>query len=136
VAGGMMNTSYVALPATLTAQATIDRLRQLAPPAEEISYVYVITEEGKLIGALSLRDLIVAPPKSSLSDIIADQGEAVHVPADTPLDDVIRVIEKYNLLAVPVTDEEERLVGVITVDDAIEELLSEEGRRGLLRGRQ
>jgi len=133
VAGGMMNTSFVAVTGSLTAQATIDRLRRLAPPAEEISYVYVVDENGKLIGALSLRDLIVAPPKARLADILAGKGEVVHVRADMPLDEVIHVIEKYNLLAVPVTDENEHLLGVITVDDAIEQLLPEETRRGLLR---
>jgi magnesium transporter len=119
VAGAMMTTDYVALEEGLDAQTTIDRLRELAPPAEEIYYVYVIDKAGVLIGVLSLRDLIVAKPKTKLSEIIHEKGKVVRVPDDLEIDEVVRVIDKYNLLAVPVTDEVGRLVGVITIDDAL-----------------
>ncbi|MBI2952851.1 MAG: magnesium transporter [Chloroflexi bacterium] len=123
-AGGMMNTDFVALQANLTAQEMIDTLRKLAPPAEEIYYVYVVDQDRKLVGVLSLRDLIVAPPTTKVGEIIRD-GEVVHVPVDLPEDEVIHTLDKYNLLAVPVTDEANRLVGVITVDDALAALLPE-----------
>jgi len=129
VAGGMMTTSYVALDAHLTAQETIDTLRRIAPPAEEIYYLYVVDEGGKLGGVISLRDLIVAPPMARLSELIADRGEVVHVPVEMPRDEVIELVGKYNLLAVPVTDDDGRLVGVITVDDALAAALPEERRR-------
>lgn len=130
-AGGMMNTDFVALQASVTSQDTIDTLRRLAPPAEEIYYVYVVDAAGKLVGVLSLRDLIVAQPTTKLQDLIRGRGEVVHVTVDEPEDEVIRVIDKYNLLAVPVTDESSRLVGVITVDDALAALLPEEHGRVL-----
>jgi len=133
VAGAMMTTSYVALRDQMTAQETIEALRELAPPAEEIYCVYVVDDTGRLIGVLSLRDLIVAQPKTRLAQIIGDREEVVHVHADLPLDDVVRVIEKYNLLALPVTDEREHLLGVITVDDALTSLLPEEKQRWLPR---
>ena len=60
-AGGIMTTEFVAVPATLTAAETIDRLRELEPDAETIYYVYVTDDDGRLVGVLSLRDLIVAP---------------------------------------------------------------------------
>lgn len=136
VAGGMMTTDYVALPKDLTAEETIDRLRRLAPPAEEIHNVYVVDKNGILLGALSLRDLIVAPPGTKLSTIVGGAGEVVHVPSQAPKDEVIRVIDKYNLLALPVTDDSKRLIGVITVDDALAAALPPEpGRwlRGVMR---
>ncbi|MCL5107310.1 MAG: CBS domain-containing protein [Chloroflexi bacterium] len=119
VAGSMMNTDYVALADDLTAQQTIDRLRELAPPAEEIYYIYVVAKSGVLLGVLSLRDLIVAKPQTRLSELIRARGKVVRVPDDLPVDEVVRVIDKYNLLAVPVTDEADRLVGVVTIDDAL-----------------
>ncbi len=128
VAGGMMTTDYLALPANLTAQDTIEYLRKRAPSAEEVYYLYVVDDERRLTGVLSLRDLIVAPPQAKLADIVKDYGEVVQVPVDTPRAEVIHVVDKYNLLAVPVTDEAGRLVGVITVDDALAAALPEERR--------
>jgi Mg/Co/Ni transporter MgtE len=128
VAGGMMNSSYVALSADLTAQQTIDQLREMAAPAEEVYYVYVVDALGKLNGVLSLRDLIVAPPSTLLSKIIEGRGEVIRVELDTPREEVIHVFDKYNLLAVPVVDGFDRLEGVITVDDALAALLPEEHR--------
>jgi magnesium transporter len=130
-AGGMMTTDYVALEGHLTAQKTIDELRRLAPPAEEIYYVYVIDSLGVLTGVLSLRDLIVAPPDTEISGVAlsVSAGNVVHVPVDLPMDEVVRVFDKYNLLALPVTDEAGRLVGVVTVDDALAAVLPQEERR-------
>lgn len=124
-AGSMMTSAYVALSASLTAQETIDRLREMAPPAEELFYVYAVDEDDRLIGVLSLRDLIVAQPSMPLSALTQDYGEAVRIRVDTPSSEVVETIEKYNLLALPVTDAEDRLVGVVTVDDALASLLPE-----------
>jgi magnesium transporter len=135
VAGGMMTTSYVALHSNLTAQQTIDTLRQIAPPAEEVYYVYVVDEANCLIGVLSLRDLIVASPERKIGDIARSRTEVVAVRPDAPEEEVLRVLEKYNLLAVPVTDNEGHLLGVITVDDALSAALPEERRPGRSGGR-
>lgn len=129
VAGGMMTNEFIRLHASLTAEETIDTLRKLAPPAEEVYYLYVVDEEERLRGVLSLRDLIVAPPSAKLTDLIhQEHEEIVHVPVDMDREEVVRFIEKYNLLAVPVVDAEEKLVGVITVDDAMEAPVPEERR--------
>jgi magnesium transporter len=125
-AGGMMSNHYVAIEAHLTAERTIETLRQLRPPPEEIYYVYVVDDDGMLRGVLSLRDLIVSPPDTPLTELIREDTEVVRVPADMPRDEVIQVFDKYNLLAVPVTDESGRLVGVVTVDDALGAALPEE----------
>ena len=82
-AGGIMTTEFVAVPATLTAAETIDRLRELEPDAETIYYVYVIDDDGRLVGVLSLRDLIVAPAGDRRSrEVMIDEPVAVGVLAD------------------------------------------------------
>jgi magnesium transporter len=126
-AGGMMTTEFVAVPADLTAAATIDRLRELEPDAETIYYVYVVDSVGHLVGVLSLRDLIVARPETPIGEVMIEEPVAVDVLADR--DDVAGIVARYNLLAVPVVDGEHRLVGIVTVDDAIDTMLPASRRR-------
>ena len=99
-----MTTEFVAVPADLTAAQTIDRLRELEPDAETIYYVYVVDDDGRLVGVLSLRDLIVAPPDTPIADVMIHEPVAVGVVADE--DEVAQVVAHYNLLAVPVVDDE------------------------------
>ena len=120
-AGGIMTTEFVSVPATLTAAQTIDRLRELEPDAETIYYVYVTDDDGRLVGVLSLRYLIVAKPDVSISEVMIKEPVAVGVLADQ--DEVAQVVAHYNLLAVPVVDDEGRLAGIVTVDDAIDTVL-------------
>jgi CBS domain-containing protein/sporulation protein YlmC with PRC-barrel domain len=120
-AGGTMTTEYIAIPASLTAAETIQRLRDLEPDAETIYYIYVVDEQGRLVGVISLRDLIVAPPESEVREFMRDEPVAVGVLADE--DEVAQVVARYNLLAVPVVDDAGRLVGIVTVDDAIDTVL-------------
>jgi CBS domain-containing protein len=130
-AGGMMTTEFVAVPADLTASRTIDRLRELEPDAETIYYVYVVDADGRLVGVLSLRDLIVAPPTTPIGEVMIVEPVAVDVTADR--DDVASVVARYNLLAVPVVDDAGRLVGIVTVDDAIDTILPASWRRRVPR---
>jgi CBS domain-containing protein len=130
-AGGLMTTAYVAIPATLTAAETIDRLRELEPDAETIYYVYVVDADEHLVGVLSLRDLIVARPDSPIPEVMIEDPIAVGI-----LDDarsVAETIAHYNLLAVPVVDDEGRLQGIVTVDDAIDTVAPSAWRRRLPR---
>jgi CBS domain-containing protein len=128
-AGGIMTTEYVCVPATLTAAQTIDRLRELEPTAETIYYVYVTDVEDRLVGVLSLRDLIVAKPDTIISTFMYDEPVAVHTGASQ--EEVTDVVARYNLLAVPVVDEEGRMEGIVTVDDAIDTLLPQPSKRRL-----
>jgi magnesium transporter len=130
-AGGIMTTEFVAVPETLTAAETIDRLRELEPDAETIYYVYVTDDEGRLVGVLSLRDLIVAPPDTPISEVMIREPVAVGVLADQ--DEVAEVVAHYNLLAVPVIDDEGRLAGIVTVDDAIDTVLPTAWKKRLPR---
>jgi magnesium transporter len=130
-AGGIMTTEFVAVPATLSAARTIDRLRELEPDAETIYYVYVTDDDGRLVGVLSLRDLIVAPPDTPISKVMIPEPVAVGVLADQ--DEVAQVVARYNLLAVPVVDGEGRLAGIVTVDDAMDSILPSAWKRRLPR---
>jgi CBS domain-containing protein len=128
-AGGLMTTELVAIRADLTCEQTIQRLREIAPKAETIYYVYVVDEEDRLVGVLSLRDLVIAPPETHVSDIMVQN--VIHVYVEDHADRVAQIIGRYNLLAVPVVNEDERLLGIITVDDTLERLLPPERRRRL-----
>jgi len=130
-AGGIMTTEFVAVPKTLTASQTIDRLRELEPDAETIYYVYVTDDDDRLVGVLSLRDLIVAPPDTQIAGVMIPEPVAVGVLADQ--DEVAHVVARYNLLAVPVVDAEGRLAGIVTVDDAMDSILPSAWKKRLPR---
>jgi len=130
-AGGLMTTEYVAVLHTLTAAESIDRLRQLEPNAESVYYVYVVDEEEHLLGVLSLRDLIVAKPETRIRDFMIKN--VISVGVDAGPRDVAQVTSKYNLLAVPVVDQHNRIQGIVTVDDVMERVMP--GRTGGRRRR-
>jgi len=132
-AGGLMTTEYVAVPERLTAQQCIDELRRMEPNAESIYYVFVVAAEEHLRGVLSLRDLIVARPDTPISSIMIRDVIAVHL--EDGVKEVAAVLSKYNLLAVPVVDDEFRLQGLVTVDDALDAVLPESVKRKLPKAR-
>ncbi len=125
-AGGVMTTEYVSIPATLTAEQTINRLRELSPEAETIYYIYVTDEEEHLLGVMSLRDLIVAKPNARVADFM--RAAPISVQAEASQEEVTFVLAKYNLLAIPVVDQEKRLLGIVTVDDALDLLMPHRAR--------
>ena len=122
-AGGIMTTEFISLPAELPVEEAIARLREIAPDAETIYYVFVVDEENGLSGVLSLRDLIAAPDGTSLRSIMRRNVISVNVATDQ--EEAARVVARYDLLAVPVVDDENRLLGIITVDDVIDVLEQE-----------
>jgi magnesium transporter len=130
-AGGLMTTEYVAISKDLTAQETIDKIRELEPDAETIYYIYVIDSAEHLVGVISLRDLIVAKPDQRVEEFMIEN--VIHVHTDASVEEVAQALSDYNLLAVPVVDEENELQGIITVDDALEEVLPEDWRRRVPR---
>jgi magnesium transporter len=124
-AGGLMTTEYVAVLHTLTASQAIDRLRELEPDAESVYYVYVVDEEEHLLGVLSLRDLIVVKPETKIRDFMIKN--LISVGLDAGPRDVAQVTSKYNLLAVPVVDQHNRIQGIVTVDDVMERVMPARG---------
>lgn len=126
-AGGLMTTEFIAIPDTFSVEQTIARLRELAPDAETIYYLYVIDPQEKLVGVLSLRNLIITPPEKPISEIMIK--EVISVNSQMSQRQVAELISKYNLLAVPVTDSEKKILGIITVDDVIDFILPPVSRR-------
>jgi len=116
-AGGMMTTELIALPAHLNAAEALERLRSLAGEVELIYYLYVVDERARLQGVITLRELLLAQPSARLEEIM--QRDLVSVGPDDTRARVAEVVEKYNLLAVPVLDAEGKLLGIVTVDDVL-----------------
>ncbi|MFO8034422.1 MAG: magnesium transporter [Candidatus Bipolaricaulota bacterium] len=129
-AGGLMSPDVVALPARLTCQQAIESLRRVAEEMETVYYAYVVDEDGKLVGVLSLRDLVFAPPEAPIVTVM--HSGAVSLPADMDVEEVARTFDKYNYLALPVVSQEGRLLGVVTVDDVID-VIREETTEDFLR---
>lgn len=126
-AGGLMTTEFVSVASHFTAEQTIEEIRQIHPTAETIYYIYVIDDDGKLLGVLSLRDLIVSAPTTPVTEFLVK--EVISVEADEHEDEVAKIMGKYNLLALPVVDSENKLIGIITVDDTVARLLPPERKR-------
>jgi magnesium transporter len=122
-AGALMTTDYAWLPAPITVEVALDRLRLQAPDRETIYYVYVVDDRRRLLGVVSLRDLILAQRQAILGDIMETNVVTVRVTDDR--EKVAQDITRYDLLAVPVVDENNRLVGIVTYDDVIDVVVSE-----------
>ncbi|RFU64111.1 magnesium transporter [Peribacillus glennii] len=117
-AGSIMTTEFIAISAKQTVRSAMHILKKEAPQAETIYYIYVVDDERKLVGVISLRDLIIADDESMISDVMFDRVVAVSVSEDQ--EEVARTMKDYNFLAVPVVDFQERLIGIITVDDIMD----------------
>ena len=117
-AGAMMTTEIIAIHESQTVGSAMTTVKKMAEEAETIYYVYVVDEENRLKGVLTLKDLIVHKEDVKISEIMVDRVVSVEVQAAQ--DAVAKMIRDYDFLAIPVIDEEEKLIGIITVDDAID----------------
>lgn len=122
-AGRIMTPEYVSLKENWTIGQALEHIRSLAHVSETIYYLYVTDAARRLTGILSLRDLVVAPPTQRVGEIMV--RELVYVQTDTDQEEVARIIQRYDFLAMPVVDAEQRLVGIVTVDDVIDILEQE-----------
>jgi magnesium transporter len=123
-AGGMMTTDYVWIYPHRTTEATIRKIREIAPASEFIYYLYVLDKDDHVLGALSLRTLLLALPTAFIDRIM--ETDLVTVEPQTPAVDVASTIAKYDLLAVPVVDDAGKMLGIVTVDDAIDAIMPDE----------
>ena len=117
-AGRIMTPEYISLKENLTVAQTLERIRNQANASEVVYYLYVTDGSRHLTGIVSLRDLVVAAPDTTLAEIMT--RDVVFVHTDTDQEEVARTIQRYDIVALPVVDSEERLVGVVTVDDVID----------------
>jgi magnesium transporter len=121
-AGSIMNPNYFALNEDLTVKEATKLLHK-AEDLEMVFYLYVIDNEKHLVGVVSLRQLILNPPEKKLKEIMAK--DVIRVNVNTDREEVAKIVERYDFLAVPVVDEEDKLVGIITVDDVIDVIREE-----------
>jgi len=117
-AGALMSSEYATIHTGMTASEAINLLRNTAPEKETIYHAYVIDSDQKLVGAVSLRDLITAMPGTPVDNLVATG--LITARTDTPQEEVARLIARYDLLALPVVDHDQRLVGIVTYDDAMD----------------
>jgi len=129
-AGSVMTTDYATLPPDILVTEALNHLRLQAPDKETIYYVYVIDQERKLIGFVSLRDLVLAKPTEVIREIMTE--EIVSVRANQDQEEVARELAKYGFLAIPVVDDENHIIGIVTYDDVIE-VLDEEAAEDIAR---
>ena len=125
-AGGLMGTEMVVVNENWSMPECLKEMRQQAEQLDEIYYVYVIDDENRLQGVFPLKKMITSPSVSKVKHVMRKDPISVHV--DTSVDDVVQIIEKYDLVAVPVIDSIGRLVGQITVDDVMDEVREQSER--------
>ncbi|MDQ3907074.1 MAG: CBS domain-containing protein [Acidobacteriota bacterium] len=132
-AGGLMTTEFVTLPKGLTVGEALATLREMAETPNMIYYLYVVEAEGswKLSGVIALRSLILADPTYLLEQVMREDFQTAH--PDDSAREVAETIAEYNLLALPVVDDEGDIAGIVTVDDAMEWLLPKGWRQRLPR---
>ncbi|MCC5894636.1 MAG: magnesium transporter [Alkalibacterium sp.] len=122
-AGSIMTKEFIAIHYKQTLSEVIEQLRQIGREAETIYYLYVVDEKEKLVGVLSLRDLLLSPETETVENIMFTQ--VVSVVIDKDQEQVARIIQDYDLLAIPVLDHNGTMQGIVTVDDVMDVLEEE-----------
>ncbi len=130
-AGGIMTTDYVTVPEGLTAGGAIAQLRQTARQTETITYVYITDSTDHLLGVVSLHELVLADPAAPLAEIM--HRRVVSVGLLDSQEDVAQAVSKYNLVAIPVVDTEQRIQGIVTADDALDKVIPTAWKKRLPR---
>ncbi|MGB8991297.1 MAG: CBS domain-containing protein [Desulfobaccales bacterium] len=124
-AGALMTTEYLALSPEITVAEAFTQLRRLAAEAETIYYLYLVKDDQTLDGVISLRELLMADPEAQLQDLM--QTRVITVQPHDSDRDVADAVNKYNLLAIPVIDDDNKMLGIITVDDVMDMLIPDRG---------
>jgi magnesium transporter len=121
--GAVMTTEYASLPANVTVSQALEKLRGEAPDSEMIYYIYVVDEDRHLLGFVSLRDLILAKPQTKVGNLM--ECDVISVRVDEDREEVAKRMAKYDFLAMPVVDDQNHLVGIVTHDDVIDVVVEE-----------
>ena len=129
-AGGIMVPEFIALREDTTAREAIQSLQEEHQDVEMPFYLYVVDEYGKLTGVCSLRQLVVVPPNKQLKEFMST--DVFSVQTDMDQEEVAKLVARYDILAVPVVDESNKLVGIVTVDDVID-IFREEATEDILK---
>jgi len=126
-----MTTDFVALPVGFTAGMALRWIRSERPEQHAMTYLYFLDDEERLAGVASLRDLVLAEPDARIGELMED--DVVDVTADVDEEEVGRIMTKYDLLAIPVVDAGRRLLGIVTLDDALDAVLPADWKQRLPR---
>ena len=129
-AGGIMNPDFIALNQEITAKEAIERIQKEFADVEMPFYLYAVDEYGNLVGVCSLRQLVVVKPQTPLKSFMTTEVLSVQTHMDQ--EEVAKLVARYDILAVPVVDESNRLVGIVTVDDVID-IFREEATEDILK---
>jgi CBS domain-containing protein len=124
-AGGLMSPEFVAVYAQATQEEALDRVRRAAAPSDALAWIFTINTHRRYRGAVSLPDLVRAHPDTAITDLITHSRS---VTADADLDEIVRAMTDYDLTIVPVVDNDDRPIGIITVDDVLELIAPPPGR--------
>jgi magnesium transporter len=130
-AGGLMTTDVASVRLNLTVEQAMAELRKTAQDKETLYYVYVTDEDNHLVGVFSLQKLVLADPATPLRDIV--HGRVVSVNLRDTQNETAKIVTKYNLLAVPVVDDDNRLQGIVTADDALDKIIPTAWKKRLPR---
>lgn len=122
-AGGIMTDRFVWVRANDTVTEAVDKIKKFAEYAQNIYYLYILDEQKKLVGVASYRDLVLAGPEQRMSDIMHER--VISVPVHLDQEEVARTMSRYDFIAIPVIDDQEHLLGMITVDDILDVLVEE-----------
>jgi len=123
MAGSLMTTDYAWLPENLSVEEALERLRLQAPDKETIYYIYIVDDQRRIVGVVSLKSLILANRRTTLADLMETRVVTLNVKDD--LANVAKELARYDLLALPVVDDDRRLVGIITHDDVMDVVVNE-----------
>lgn len=129
-AGAIMSSDYVTLKPEFTVAQAIEALRKDAPDAETIYQAYIIDEQRHLIGVVSLRELVLAQPETRVAQLMV--RDVISARVDDDQDHIAKIMARYDLLALPIVDAQQALVGIITYDDAMD-VASEEATEDFLK---
>lgn len=119
--GSLMTTDFISFNKNITVEETIEELRKLRPESDTIYYLYIVDEKERLVATVSLRDIIVSSPTTQLSEIM--NTKSIYVTDTDKLNSINEIVSKYNLLAVPVTNKDKVMLGMIIIDDIVYNLL-------------
>ena len=129
-AGGRMTGQRIAMPPDRLASEVIDDLRAIRPDTTQPFYIYVTDEDGRLLGVVNLRALLIAPPQTPIADLAF--RDVVSVTASTDQEEAARLLKRYKLLSLPVVDDDGHLLGALTADDLID-VLEDEATEDMFR---
>lgn len=126
--GSLMSTDYISFESNYTVEKTINSLRELKPEEDEMYYLYVVNDKNKLVGTVSLRDIIISEPENTLESIM--NKNLISMFDTDEIEDLIKNVSKYNLVAIPIVNNKMNLVGNVIINDIIYELLKSKRRVG------